>query len=122
MLASDMRWRRATSDVLVPVPPERAHSLMVEEDETEMLLRAVVVKRLRLDDASENAAVMAALRNAGTVLHGLRMEGSRLFSEVRLPKAGLTAEEFQCAARHLARECDRLEYLLTGEDRERGEL
>jgi hypothetical protein len=39
-----------------------------------------------------------------------------LIAEAWIPKAGLTAEEFQLYVRTVALESDRFEYVLTGKD------
>ena len=59
------------------------------------------------------------LRNRATALVGFRIDSrGRLVGEALVPKAGLTAEEFQIYVRAVAVQCDRLEYLLTGRDQE----
>lgn len=40
----------------------------------------------------------------------------RVYAEGWIPKAGLTAQEFQLVLRRVAAESDRLEFLLTGRD------
>ena len=46
----------------------------------------------------------------------MRHFAARLVAESLVPKAGLTAEEFQLYARTVARESDRFEFELTGKD------
>jgi hypothetical protein len=117
LMGDDMRWMKRSQELLVTVPPDRAHTLSVEQRAEELVLRAVVLKRVSTDI---RPIIDAALRNAVSVLHGLRVEGRQLIGECSLPRVGLTAEEFQTCARHLAQECDRLEYLNTGRDAEEG--
>ncbi len=57
--------------------------------------------------------------NRATDLVGFRVDDrGRFVGEAWVPKLGLTADEFVLVARRVAIECDRLEYVLTGEDRE----
>ena len=96
----------------------RSHRLRVIEEEDAWLLRGLIVRQVS-GPFEERPALEAALRNRHLRLIGLRIVGEgRLIGECRVPKPGLTAGEFQLHARHLAAECDRLEYLLTGKDRE----
>jgi len=96
----------------------RSHRLQVIEEEDSWLLRGLVVRQAG-GPFEGRPALEAALRNRQLRLFGLRIVGEgRLVGECRVPKPGLTAAEFQLHARHLAAECDRLEYLLTGKDRE----
>lgn len=96
----------------------RSHRLQVIEEEDSWLLRGLVVRQAG-GPFEGRPALEAALRNRQLRLVGLRIVGGgRLVGESRVPKPGLTSAEFQLHARHLAAECDRLEYLLTGKDRE----
>ncbi|HEU5178897.1 MAG TPA: hypothetical protein VFU24_15710, partial [Burkholderiales bacterium] len=54
-------------------------------------------------------------RNRSSQLVGFRVDQrGRLVGEAWVPKAGLSAQEFQVYVRRVAAECDRFEYLLTG--------
>lgn len=66
-----------------------------------------------------DALVRAWSRNRSVMLAGFRVdERGRMIGESWVPKAGLTASEFQFALRHLAEESDRFEFQLTGRDQE----
>jgi hypothetical protein len=98
----------------------RRHVVGVEETETAYLLRAVVVRRRRLDDLTADQVdvpVEIWLRNRATALVGFRIDRRGfLVGEAWVPKVGLTAAEFQLYVRAVAAESDRFEYALTGRD------
>jgi hypothetical protein len=61
---------------------------------------------------------MAWERNRTSDLVGFKIDGRKcLIGEACVPTAGLTADEWGTHVRHVARTCDRMEYLLTGRDR-----
>lgn len=94
----------------------RQHRVTVEEHGSEYLLSAFVVRQSVVGSAP-GLAMEAWLRNRATRLVGFRIDvRGRLIGEAWVPKAGLTAEEFQLIARTVAAECDRFEYALTGRD------
>ena len=63
-------------------------------------------------------AVEVWQRNRRLMLVGMRFDKQgRLVGESWVPKAGLVGDEFLVYLRTLARECDRFEFQLTGEDR-----
>lgn len=96
----------------------RSHRLHVFETEYTWLLRGLVVRHAA-HDTDATPALSAALRNRHSRMYGLRVDKQgRLIGETHVPKPGITPAEFQLHARHLAIECDRLEYLITGLDRE----
>jgi hypothetical protein len=104
--------------LLVRFADGRSHRLRVIEQDNTWLLRGLVVRHARLE-FDQSPALAAALKNRHYFLCGLRVdEKDRLIAECHVPKPGLSAAEFQLQARHLAGECDRLEYLITGRDRE----
>lgn len=93
----------------------RSHMIHVEEDIEGWRLRAVVASHPQVDDLFQ----WAALVNRGLTLLGLEVDAKGvLIGSSWVPKIGLTATEFQMLARQLAAECDRLEFALTGLDRE----
>jgi len=96
----------------------RGQKVMVTDGGESLLLSSVVMRRAEaqvMDGLSE----MAWLRNRSVRLVGFRIdERSRLIGEVWVPKAGLTAGEFQACLHAVAKECDRFEYQLTGRDSE----
>lgn len=96
----------------------RRHRVLVEERGDEYLLRAVVVRGRKAQEL-DGLPLLAWLRNRGTALVGFRIDrGGTLVGESWVPKAGLTAQEFQTYVRALATESDRFEYALTGKDLE----
>ncbi|CAN5895488.1 hypothetical protein BH11VER1_BH11VER1_02060 [soil metagenome] len=104
--------------LLVRFADGRSHLLRVIESEGTWLLRGLVVQHAHAS-FDRSPALAAALKNRHYRLCGLRVdEKASLVAESHVPKAGLTATEFQLLARNLAAECDRLEYLITGRDRE----
>lgn len=83
------------------------------------ILRGLIVRHA---DETFNPEPMlaAAIRNRQMRLCGLSVdEKGNLWGQCMVPKVGLDPGEFQLCVRHLAAVCDRLEYLLTGRDREK---
>ncbi len=104
--------------LLVEFADGRSHRLHVFETDHTWLLRGLVVRQATRETDS-TPALSAALKNRHSRMYGLRVDRQgRLVGETHVPKPGLTPVEFQLHARHLAAECDRLEYLITGLDRE----
>jgi hypothetical protein len=88
----------------------------VTEENDVYSLSAVVVRQRTVASLPE-LPVHTWLRNRAVPLVGFRIDRrNRLVGEAWIPKAGLTAEEFQLYVRTVAIECDRFEYLLTGQD------
>jgi hypothetical protein len=84
----------------------------------EIRLAARIASRSTLSrlDASE---LSSWLRNRTLQLIGFHLDRSgRRLGSPTVPGAALTASEFLTYLHHLARECDRLEALLTGSDEE----
>ena len=80
------------------------------------LISAFVVRQAVVSSIME-LPLQAWIRNRATQLVGFRVDRQgRLRAEAWVPKAGLTAEEFQLYVRRVAAESDRFEYLLTGRD------
>lgn len=105
--------------ILVKFADERSHRVMVIEKADHWLLRGLVVRRAAVNFDSE-PMLAASTRNRQFRLCGLSVdEKGHLIAQCMVPKVGLDNEEFQLCVRHLATECDRLEYLLTGSDREK---
>lgn len=101
----------------------RAHRLRVTDAGDHWLLTGVILKNTRMMPAEtpfrDHLALAAAQRNRRLILCGISVDDSGcLTGSCRVPKAGLCVSEFQLYVRHLAAECDRLEHLFTGEDRE----
>ncbi len=96
----------------------RRHVVAITEQADHYLLRAVVVRRVTVK-SMEQPEIWSWRRNRSTSLVGFRIdEQRRLLAESWVPRAGLTAGEFQMYARHLAAEADRVEHLLSGRDAE----
>lgn len=118
------RWCRAAKlsvegdDVDVQFPDGRHHIVHIEDDDDEFRLVGIVARRSVVDEL-ERIALRLWQLNRVTQLVGFRIdERQRILGEVWVPKPGLSAEEFVFYVQHVAATCDRLEYLLTGIDRE----
>jgi hypothetical protein len=104
--------------VLIKFADGRSHRVIVIDQPEHWLLRGLVVRHSATTFDPE-PMLAAAKRNRQLRLCGLTVdEKGSLWGQCLVPKAGLDSTEFQLCARHLAAECDRLEYLLTGRDRE----
>ncbi len=99
---------------------KRRQRVRIKPTEHGFQLGCVVVNHhMPRSDAEERGRFLVRLwnMNRGMPLVGLRIDGSgHLVAESFIATEGLTEEEFQFHLRNLAREADRLEYLLTGED------
>jgi hypothetical protein len=105
--------------ILVRFADGRSHRVMVIDQPDYWCLRGLIVRQASMAFDPE-PLLAAAIRNRQLRLCGLSVdERKNLWGQCLVPKAGLDADEFQLCARHLAAECDRLEYLLTGRDREK---
>jgi len=94
----------------------RRHRVSVEDRDGTYLITAFVVRRAVVTSLAD-LPLRVWLRNRATQLVGFRFDRqSRLVAEAWVPKAGLTAEEFQLYVRVVAAESDRFEYVLTGRD------
>ena len=92
---------------------------MITDQPDYWLLRGLVVRQAGGPFESE-PMLAAAIRNRQLRLCGLSVDDrGNLWGQSMVPKIGLDTHEFLLCARHLAAECDRLEYLLTGHDREK---
>lgn len=104
---------------LVRFSDGRSHHVTVIEHPDHFLLRGLVVREAATKFNPE-PMLAAAIRNRQSRLYGLSVdEKGSLWGQCTVPRAGLNTSEFQLLIRYLAAECDRLEYLLTGRDRER---
>lgn len=118
------RWCKGAGFVIrddgieVYFPDERHHRVCVDDEGDAFRLIGVVARR-GVVEAIQDIALRVWRRNRTTQLVGFRLDDrGRLVGESWIPKAGLSAEEFATYVRHVAVECDRLEYLLTGKDTE----
>ena len=127
MNKAPQKWHRLAKATDITIEPSgmlirftdgRSHRLRVLDHDDHWLLRGLVVRHAALAFDSE-PMLAAASRNRQMQLCGLSVdEKAHLTAHCVVPKAGLKPDEFKLLARHLAAECDRLEYLLTGRDRE----
>jgi hypothetical protein len=105
------------SRVNVKLADERRHFVEVEEGPDAYLLQAVVLRPGAAAEI-ENLAVRMWLWNRNTSLVGFRKDTrGRLIGESWVPKA-TDAREFCFYLKAVATECDRVEYILTGHDKE----
>lgn len=94
----------------------RRQRVRIEDQGDAFRLSSVAARAGQLRDISDPALV-AWQRNRSLSLMGFRVDKrSRMIGEAWIPKAGLTAEEFQLYVRTVALECDRFEFQLTGRD------
>ena len=94
----------------------RRHSVSVRDAGVVYELHSVVVRPGIVRELGD-VPLRAWRRNRSSHLVGFRVDQrGRLVGEAWVPKAGLSAEEFQIYVRRVAAECDRFEYLLTGAD------
>jgi hypothetical protein len=102
--------------IQVRLGESRRQRVTVKDEGETYILSAVVVRQATVSGLPD-IVIKAWLRNRGTHLVGFRLdERGRLLGETWVPKAGLSAAEFQCYVRTVAIECDRFEYTLTGRD------
>jgi hypothetical protein len=96
----------------------RHHRVVVEESEDALLLRSVVMGPADIERANLTATRIWEMNRALTLV-GFRIDTrNRLVGEASIPRAGLTANDFQAIALNLAAECDRYEFMFTGRDQE----
>lgn len=114
-----------SSDLVVDAPhvditfgDDRRHRVTVREESGEYILSAFVVRQSTVASLP-NLPLQVWVRNRAASLVGFRIDHrGRLVGEAWVPKAGITASEFQLYVRALAIEADRFEYALTGRDSE----
>lgn len=103
----------------VPLHGERSQVVWCEERASEGLtLWSIVLGRAECE-ASGIGLEDAWHNNRLSDLVSFKMdEKGRLVGEVYLPPFGVTQQEWRLATETLAKTCDRLEYVLTGSDRQ----
>jgi hypothetical protein len=105
-------------DIHVTLAAGRHQRVSVADQGTSYELRSIVA-RPSIVDAIQDAPLRAWKRNRSALLVGFRIDRrGRLVGQAWIPKAGITAEEFQTYVRRVATESDRFEYMLTGADNE----
>ncbi len=103
-------------DVLVSFENGRKHRVRVREMEDVFELHAVVARAAAVRDVAD-LPIRIWRHNRAAQLVSFRIDArDRVYAEGWVPKAGVTAEEFQLVLRRVAAESDRLEFLLTGRD------
>lgn len=103
-------------EVVVSLPDGRRHRVRVEEDSDGLRLTAKVAMRGALGQL-DSPELFVWLRNRSTSIVGFHFDSyGGVFGEALAPAAGLEDDEFRFYVRAVARECDRLEALLTGDD------
>jgi len=94
----------------------RRQKVSVEENGDAFHLVSTVARQAIIVELPD-ASLRAWRRNRSLALVGFRVDGKgRMIGEAWVPKAGLTAIEFQLYVRTVATECDRFEHQLTGRD------
>lgn len=94
----------------------RRQLVSVAEEAEEYRLSSFVVKQAKAQSIPD-LPLQVWKRNRSTAIVGFRIDDrGRLVGEARVPKQGVTAEEFQLTVRTVAVECDRWEFILTGCD------
>ena len=115
-------WRRQGDSVEVRLGgSERRQSVQLEEREEFYVFRSVVLREPKRVSSGKlrNLAYRCWCRNARKALVTFAMEpGGRVVGLIEQPKATLDHEELQLYVEVLAQECDRFEFVLSGEDAE----
>jgi hypothetical protein len=103
---------------LVHIADGRQHRVYCLTEERGWRLKSIVARAAALANI-DDVPLRAWRKNRATKLVGFRVdERGRLLGEAWVPRAGITAEEFQLYVRTVAAESDHLEHVLTGADRE----
>jgi hypothetical protein len=104
--------------VRIDLADGRSHHITVRDEGDSLELSAIVASARALSGV-EDAALATWRRNRTAQIVGFRIDArGRMVGEAWVPRQGLTFEELALHLRSVAAECDRLEYLLTGEDNE----
>lgn len=99
------------------VGESRKHVVRVAEGDDDFTLEATIVGPSVLAQMDRSPQLDAWQRNRAVKLVGFRVDArGRLVAEARVPKHGLTSEEFRTYVLAVASEADRLELILTGKD------
>ena len=109
----------AKGKVTVWLSDVRRHVVRLEEvDDTTIRAWAVVARRRNLEHAdSLDLDLDLWRRNRGTRLVGFHIDRhERVIGTAWIPRQGLDAEEFAVYVNEVAKQSDRLEFLLTGRD------
>jgi hypothetical protein len=115
-LCTGPRIRFEGDDVVVSFENGRKHRLRIRETETAFEVHAVVARAAAVKDVTE-LPLRVWRRNRAAQLVSFRIDTrGRVYAEGWVPKAGITAEEFELVVRRVAAESDRFEFILTGKD------
>jgi hypothetical protein len=96
----------------------RGHRIEVRETPEVLELTGIVLRASAVAEITD-VCLRIWRHNRTTELVGFRLDHKgRLVGEAWVPKAGLTRAEFLLYVKHVAAECDRFEFHLTGQDRE----
>jgi hypothetical protein len=102
--------------VRVRFPSGRTHHVRVRETDDTFELWAIVARAAAISEVRD-LATRIWRHNRAAQLVSFRLDaGGRIIGAGWVPKAGLSAEEFQLVLHRVAAESDRLEFLLTGRD------
>jgi hypothetical protein len=105
-----------SNGVTVRFPSGRTHHVRVTETDDTFELTAIVARAAAINDVRD-LAIRIWRHNRAAQLVSFRLDaGGRIIGACWVPKAGVSAEEFQLVLRRVASESDRLEFLLTGRD------
>ena len=103
-------------DVIVDFENGRKHRVRIRETENSLELHAIVA-RAGAVKGIDGLPLRVWLRNRATQLVSFRIDTrGRVYAEGWVPKAGITADEFEFVVRRFAAESDRFEFMLTGRD------
>ncbi|MGH7821476.1 MAG: YbjN domain-containing protein [Candidatus Binatia bacterium] len=115
-------WTRRGSDVYVPLwRNDRHHHVHIKREADRYLFwaRAPVPEDLLRPSRRRALIHLTWKRNAEEPFVTFALdESDRLLGQIEQPAATLDPAELRFHVEHLARECDRFEYVLTGLDRE----
>ena len=114
----DSRVEADGGSAIVSFDDGRSHRVDVSETDETWELSAVVARASRIRDI-EDLVVRIWRQNRVAQLNGFRIDRrGRLCAYGWVPKAGLSAQEFRLILHRVAIESDRMEFLLTGDDKE----
>ena len=114
----DERLEVDGDSVVVSFDDGRSHRVWVSDTDRTLELAAIVARASRIRDV-EDLEIRIWRQNRLALLAGFHIDRrGRLCAYGWVPKAGLSALEFRLVLHRVAVESDRLEFLLTGEDRE----
>ena len=117
-LLRDSEFELDGEDVIVGFRNDRSHRVRVREIEEAFEFHAVVAGAGAVREVP-GLALRIWRHNRSAQLVSFRIDArDRVYAVGWVPKAGLTAQEFQTVLCCVASESDRLEFLLTGRDAE----